>query len=225
MAHEHDRLSGIVGITAPVDAALAATQRRAATKIRRMHHHAIFTKDAEATRVFYEDILGLKMVLTLLDEGDIAPKSPSPFLHIFFEMGDGSMLAFFEAVPIQHDPDYEFPQLSIFDHHLSVMVDDRETQLDYRQRLEAAGYKVFELDHGFCHSIYVDDPNGVHMEISYNNPEFEDHLLRAEQVSHQQLQSWTKARAENKGKENLGRTEVEIPESWGIKRKPVREPA
>lgn len=225
MSIEHDQLSGIVGVAAPSTAIADASERRAAAKIKRMHHHAIFTKDAEATRVFYEDILEMKLVLSLLDEGDIAPKSPSPFLHIFFEMGDGSMLAFFEAVPIHHAEGYEFPEMSIFDHHLSVMVEDRAAQLHFKEKLEAAGYPVFELDHGFCHSIYADDPNGVHMEISYNTDEYDDHLARAEQVARKQLTEWTATRAASKGREKIGATEVDVPASWGVKPKKVKEPA
>ncbi|WP_185642784.1 VOC family protein [Burkholderia sp. Bp9140] len=216
MSLEHDRLSGIEHIVAPAGAAEVAKARREQAKIRRLHHHAIFTKDAEATRHFYEDILEMKLVMSLRDEGDISPTSPTPFLHIFFEMGDGSMLAFFEAVPLHHQPDYEYPALSIFDHHLSVMVDDREAQTHFKNKLEREGYKVFEMDHGFCYSIYVDDPNGVHMEISCNSAEYEDHLVRAEQVSRRQLDAWTVSRRENEGRELTKDVGVEMPESWQV---------
>lgn len=214
MSLEHDRLSGIEHVVAPPGAADLAKARREQAKIRRLHHHAIFTKNAEATRHFYEDILEMKLVMSLLDEGDISPTSPTPFLHIFFEMGDGSMLAFFEAVPVHHRPGYEYPALSIFDHHLSVMVDDREVQNHFRKKLEAEGYKVFEMDHGFCYSIYVDDPNGVHMEISCNTEEYEDHLARAEHVSRRQLDTWMASRLKSNGKEKTRNVEIDLPESW-----------
>jgi glyoxylase I family protein len=194
MSLMHDRLSGIVVTVAPSDAAALADARRAGTRIQRLHHHAVFTKDAEATRHFYEDILELKMVLALVDEGEIDPGAPSPFLHIFFELGDGSMLAFFAAPNIQGAEGYEYPKLSIFDHHLAVRVPDFETQLYYRKRLEAEGYKIFKKQHGFCNSIYVDDPNGVHMELSYDTPECADHFHRAERASQSQLKTWLETR-------------------------------
>jgi catechol-2,3-dioxygenase len=34
-------------------------------RVRRLHHHAVRTDDMEATRRFYEDILGLPMVIAM----------------------------------------------------------------------------------------------------------------------------------------------------------------
>src|SRR6516165_2830656 len=58
--------------------------------IKGLHHNAYRCRDSEETRVFYEDFLGLRLVSAFeIDEGR--------GLHTFFEMDDGSCLAFFEV--------------------------------------------------------------------------------------------------------------------------------
>jgi len=58
--------------------------------IRGLHHNAYRCRDSEETRAFYKDFLGLRMVSAFeINEGRA--------LHTFFEMDDGSCLAFFEV--------------------------------------------------------------------------------------------------------------------------------
>ena len=58
--------------------------------IKGLHHNAYRCLDSEETRGFYEDFLGLRFVSAFeIDEGR--------GLHSFFEMDDGSCLAFFEV--------------------------------------------------------------------------------------------------------------------------------
>ncbi len=58
--------------------------------IKGLHHNAYRCRDSEETRTFYEDFLGLRMVSAFeINEGRA--------LHTFFEMDDGSCLAFFEV--------------------------------------------------------------------------------------------------------------------------------
>ena len=55
------------------------------------HHNAYRCRDSEETRGYYEDFLGLRFVNAFeIDEGR--------GLHSFFEMDDGSCLAFFEVL-------------------------------------------------------------------------------------------------------------------------------
>jgi catechol 2,3-dioxygenase-like lactoylglutathione lyase family enzyme len=58
--------------------------------IKGLHHNAYRCRNSEETREFYEDFLGLRFVSAFeIDEGR--------GLHSFFEMDDGSCLAFFEV--------------------------------------------------------------------------------------------------------------------------------
>ena len=64
--------------------------------IKKLHHLAMRCSDAERTRQFYEDFLGLPLVHTLvIDETKTGRTTKT--LHIFFQLDDGSHLAFFEA--------------------------------------------------------------------------------------------------------------------------------
>jgi len=131
-----------------------------------LHHIAYKCADPEQTRAFYEDLLGLPMVLTL--ELSRKPSTGEPetyYFHFFFEMADGSCIAFFDLA------DNEMPQrganVPSWTNHLAMRVDDMATLRNYRSRLEGAGVKVDgEIDHEFCRSIYFFDPNGVRLEIT-----------------------------------------------------------
>ena len=65
-------------------------------RINSLHHFAYRCRDAEETRHFYEDILGLplKHVIRL----DHVPSTGEycPYVHVFFQMRDGSYIAFFD---------------------------------------------------------------------------------------------------------------------------------
>src|SRR5689334_8369528 len=68
------------------------------TQLERMHHIAYVVKDQEATRQFYEDVVGLRLVATWAEVNDIFPDFPGrkvEYCHTFFALGDGSALAFF----------------------------------------------------------------------------------------------------------------------------------
>ena len=61
-----------------------------------LHHFAYRCKDAEETRQFYEDILGLPLYHII--QSDHVPSTGEfcPYTHIFFRMRDGSCIAFFD---------------------------------------------------------------------------------------------------------------------------------
>jgi catechol 2,3-dioxygenase-like lactoylglutathione lyase family enzyme len=83
------------------------------TKIRGLHHNAYRCRDSEETRVFYEEFLGLPLVSAFeIDEGRA--------LHTFFQMADGSCLAFFEAP----GKPFEFKRQDTLDLHIALGVDD-----------------------------------------------------------------------------------------------------
>ena len=62
--------------------------------IKGLHHSAYRCRDSEETRKFYEDFLGLKLVGSLAIKDSPAAVKPD-VLHTFFQMADGSCLAFF----------------------------------------------------------------------------------------------------------------------------------
>ena len=80
--------------------------------IRGLHHNAYRCRDSEETRIFYEDFLGLRLVSAFeIDQGR--------GLHIFFEMDDGSCLAFFE---VPGSP-FDFKEQNALDLHIALGVE------------------------------------------------------------------------------------------------------
>src|SRR5213595_1156008 len=72
----------------------------------RLHHTAYTSKDLEATRHFYEDIIGLPLVATWCEKDELFGKERT-YCHCFFGLADGSALAFFQFA----DPEmYELTQ-------------------------------------------------------------------------------------------------------------------
>ncbi|MGH9055207.1 MAG: VOC family protein [Acidimicrobiales bacterium] len=62
----------------------------------RLHHHAFVTTDQEATRKFYEEIVGLPLVATWTEVEHLMGGEEQEFCHTFYELGDGGCLAFFQ---------------------------------------------------------------------------------------------------------------------------------
>ena len=60
----------------------------------RLHHNAYTTEDHELNRQFYEDLLGLPLVAMYVERELIAGEWVV-LGHAFYELGDGSALAFF----------------------------------------------------------------------------------------------------------------------------------
>ena len=82
------------------------------------------------------------------------------------------MIAFFEwqgVEPVKHK-EHGRPVSGpfIFD-HVSFGVETEDDLWNLKDKLEAAGFEVSEVvDHGFIHTIYAHDPNGIPIEFSYN---------------------------------------------------------
>ena len=60
-------------------------------RIRGLYHFAYPCRDAEETRAFYEDVLGLPLAHCMQVEAVPSTGERGPYAHTFFEMGDGSI--------------------------------------------------------------------------------------------------------------------------------------
>ncbi len=133
--------------------------------IDKLHHFAYRCRNAEETRAFYEDVLGLKLAHVI--EADTVPSTGeySPYFHIFFELGDGSYVAFFDLGDDRAAaPDPETPA---WVNHLALEVAGEAALEAAKARLEGAGVEVLGItDHGFVKSIYFFDPNGIRLELT-----------------------------------------------------------
>jgi glyoxylase I family protein len=158
-------------------------------RIRRLHHHAIRTKDMEKTRHFYEDLLGLPLVGTWKEAFDPTRGRPSPYLHCFFELADRSALAFFLFAPGGREDPPLTPQDGL-DHHLALAVDLYDDVLAFKARLDAENYRNAVMDHGYCFSLYVRDPNEMLVEITADPPDHARIYRDTVSKAHADLQKW-----------------------------------
>jgi catechol 2,3-dioxygenase-like lactoylglutathione lyase family enzyme len=139
--------------------------------IKGLHHNAYRCRDSEETRKFYEDFLGLPLASALLIKTTTTGRQAN-VLHTFYEMGDGSFVAFFEAP----DQPFEFKVQHDFDLHIALEV-DRKTLDEMFARGKAEGIETRGVsDHGFIHSIYFRDPNGYVIELTTKTGEGEEDL-------------------------------------------------
>jgi catechol 2,3-dioxygenase-like lactoylglutathione lyase family enzyme len=145
-------------------------------------------KDHRVTRHFYEDLIGLPLVATWAEEAEIDGQKVR-FAHTFYELADGSAMAFFG---FEKDEDWEkfgarF-RPTIFD-HFAMMVDPA-TQDEIRVRLEANGFQVYLMDHGYVRSIYVTDPDGLNLEFSVDPPNLREISERKRALAREELDRW-----------------------------------
>ena len=136
------------------------------------HHIAFACKDLEATRHFYEDLLGFPLVHTEVQG------VPGHFMrHVFFDIGDGNCLAFFHLNGVGEPAEYRTDistalDLPVWVNHFAFRADEAR-QETVRGVMQAAGIEpVMEQDHGWCHSLYYADPNGIMIEFCRDTPGF-----------------------------------------------------
>ena len=131
-----------------------------------LNHVAYPTADTAATVRFYTEVMGFQLVDAVCGEMDPESGSPRRFLHTFFAMGGGEIIAFFEIEGLELPTDDRLPR---WVRHLALGVDSPATLAAWKTRLEAHGLRVTgPVDHeGVWSSIYFADPNGVMLELTH----------------------------------------------------------
>ena len=153
----------------------------------KLHHAAYRCRNSEETRRFYEDFLGLPLVDALLIEETKTGRATS-VLHTFFQLGDGSNMAFFEAP----DMDFDFKDQHDFDLHIALEI-DADGQKRMLDKGKEAGMEVRgPVDHGFIQSIYFRDPNGYVVELCVPTGKHDD--ANRNQKARAILDTWTQNR-------------------------------
>jgi len=166
----------------------------AKTTIRGLYHYAYPCRDAEETRRFYEDLLGLPLVNFMTADQVPSTGERMPYAHMFFEMADSSYIAFFDLG--RNEMPKASPNTPDWVQHFAMEVETVDDVLAIKQRLDAAGIEVRgPVDHDFVKSIYFFDPNGLRLEVAART-ERPGVLENAVKEAHDALRSWTKAKAE-----------------------------
>jgi glyoxylase I family protein len=153
----------------------------------RLHHHAYTTGDHEQTRQFYEDVLGLPLVAMYIEREYIDGEWVE-LGHAFYGLGDGSALAFFNFADPQKQAAWQAKDQSRFI-HVSLLV-DKTTQREIKARLAAADIVPFTVEHGYCTSLYVKDPNGLLVEFTVDDEQAPDIAMEMALVAHHEMRRW-----------------------------------
>jgi catechol 2,3-dioxygenase-like lactoylglutathione lyase family enzyme len=153
--------------------------------IKGLHHNAYRCRDAEETRKFYEDFLGLPLV-NAFEIRETKTGRDVHVLHLFFVMDDGSSLAFFD-VP---GAPFEFKRQQDYDLHIALEV-PYEALATMKAKGLAQGLEVRgPAHHGIVDSIYFRDPNGYVIELCAKLPEHDALMDPAKNGSRDELARW-----------------------------------
>ena len=157
--------------------------------IKKLHHNAYRCRDSEETRRFYEDFLGLRLAYTLEISETMTGRKTST-LHTFYELDDGSYLAFFEAP----DMPFEFKRQHDYDLHIALEVDEPVLE-QMMAKGKSGGIETRGIsDHGFVHSIYFGDPNGYVIELAAKTPAHARAMDPAVNGARAKLDKWQAAK-------------------------------
>jgi catechol 2,3-dioxygenase-like lactoylglutathione lyase family enzyme len=156
-----------------------------------LHHNAFVTTDQEATRSFYEDLIGLPLVATW-SEADELFGAVRVYCHTFFGLGDGGALAFFQFANPEDQAQFGPELVASPFRHIALKVTPA-LQQEIHDRLTAAGWKpegTYVLEHGYCRSLYTEDPNGLLLEFTVDVPNVDEIAVERRADAHETLKRW-----------------------------------
>jgi catechol 2,3-dioxygenase-like lactoylglutathione lyase family enzyme len=153
----------------------------------RLHHHAFVVRDQEVTRHFYEDVLGFPLVATWCERESLRGKVRE-YCHTFFGLADGSALAFFQmADPADHAELAASTPASL--NHVALAV-TAEGQAAIEARLTERDVPFRVIDHGYCRSLYLADPDGMALEFTVDAPDVAAINELRRDDAHRELARW-----------------------------------
>ena len=154
----------------------------------RLHHHAFVVRDQEVTRRFYEEVVGLPLVATWCEEEDFGG-GPTSYCHTFYALADGSALAFFQfADAADYERHRRAGPTSPF-HHVALAA-SAATQEAVQMRAERANLAASLIDHGYCRSLYLMDPDGLLLELTVDDAAALADASTHRERAHAELARW-----------------------------------
>jgi catechol 2,3-dioxygenase-like lactoylglutathione lyase family enzyme len=165
-----------------------------------LHHTAYVTHDVAATCDFYTRVLRMKLVSSVIDDAVPSTGDAFPYIHIFFELGDGSTIAFFESLDLPPPAAVSHPAYDIFN-HLALNAGSVKAVLEWAEHLTAEGVEfIGPVEHGIITSIYFRDPNNLRLELTADViPEWKEHGAKAAQ----DVADWQALKAQSRRDGNL----------------------
>jgi glyoxalase family protein len=131
-----------------------------------MHHITAIGTDIHRTDSFYGELLGMRKVKMTSNFDD--PTSA----HWYWGVGEGkpgTLITYFERKPETGRARMGAGQT----HHFALAVANEAVQLEWREKLIKAGYRVSPvMDRIYFKSIYTNDPDGHIVELATAGPGF-----------------------------------------------------
>ena len=154
----------------------------------RLHHTATVVRDHEATRHFYEDLAGLPLVATWT-EVDNEYGENREYCHTFYGLAEGGALAFFQfADQTDYDQFGPVARPSVYIH--TALKVDADSQDAIAAAFASDGVDSLVIDHGFCTSLYANDPDGNIVEFTVDRPDIDAIDTGQRATAHDDLKRW-----------------------------------
>jgi glyoxylase I family protein len=134
---------------------LRQKSERPPSSARGVHHLALICSDVEKTIQFYQDICGFPLV-ELMENRDYKGST-----HLFFDIGKGNLLAFFDFPGLGLQPGVE--ALGGV-RHIAISCEPEQFE-KLKARLEANEIAYLGPDRGVTSSMYFKDPDGIQIEM------------------------------------------------------------
>lgn len=138
---------------------LVPEAERPPSTARGVHHLALICSDVEQTIRFYQGILGFPLI-ELLENRDYKGST-----HFFFDIGNHNLLGFFDFPGLGLGPAEEAIGGV---QHIAISATPENFE-EIKRRLEANGIEYLGPDRGVKESMYFRDPDGIQVEITYED--------------------------------------------------------
>jgi catechol 2,3-dioxygenase-like lactoylglutathione lyase family enzyme len=158
-----------------------------ASKLTRLHHMTYTSYDIAATRHFYEDLIGMPLTQTWVQNPTVGPLAGRVYVQCFFSLADGGALAYSQDLGVARP---ENRARSGF--HIAFKC-EAETIAAIRERLLADGYAPDDLrmrENEYCVSLYVTDPDGLTLEFAVDHDTIDDIVAWHAKWAHAELERW-----------------------------------
>ncbi|MGE0799474.1 MAG: VOC family protein [Lautropia sp.] len=162
--------------------------------LRSCAHVALRCADAQETVDFYQGVLGLPM--TIADRVETYMGQECLYLHLFFKLGDGNFIAFFDTPDFPEMSRTRDPSEPRFAPHYAYFAGSAKEVDEYKARLEGAGVSVQgPVLRAPFHSIYFADPSGHRMEITAHVPTKDERYKEDAAKAAAVLRKWNEEKA------------------------------
>lgn len=138
-------------------------------RIKGLNHIGFRCRDAEETRAFYEDFLGLPLASAVTIERIIGAGAPQESLQLSFALPSGGQLTFVDS-PATARPE-QFAPTDGMEHHIALETDTLEALQTLKAALLEKDMPCFgPVDREGQASLYFWDPNGLQVEVTVPAP-------------------------------------------------------